>query len=79
MQRLAQGLPIGEVDPDANFYVLGLAPNAARLSVRFFQRDTFGAMLDTVGRESTMDWSMAFATAAVAGMIGWLPMLRWGR
>lgn len=39
----------------------------------------FGAMLDTVGRESTMDWSMAFATAAVAGMIGWLPMLRWGR
>ena len=48
MQRLAQGLPIGEVDPDANFYVLGLAPNAARLSVRFFQRDTFGAMLDNL-------------------------------
>lgn len=50
MRKLAQGLPIGEVDLDANFYVLGLAPNAARLSVRFFQRDTFGAMLDNLYR-----------------------------
>lgn len=33
------GLPI---KPDNSFYVLGLAPNAARLSVRFFLRDTFG-------------------------------------
>ena len=33
MQRLAQGLPIGEVDPDANFYVLGLAPTL--LACRF--------------------------------------------
>lgn len=48
MQKLSQGLPVGEVDFDANFYVLGLAPNAARLSVRFFQRDTFGAMLDNL-------------------------------
>lgn len=50
MQRLAKGLPIAEVDPHANFYVLGLAPNAARLSVRFFQRDTFGAMLNNLYR-----------------------------
>lgn len=27
---------------DQHFYVLGLAPNAARISVRFFLRDTFG-------------------------------------
>ena len=32
-----------ELDPDEHFYVLGLAPNAARLSVRFFLQDTFGA------------------------------------
>lgn len=50
MKKLANGLPIGEVDLEANFYVLGLAPNAARLSVRFFQRDTFGAMLDNLRR-----------------------------
>lgn len=48
MQKLAQGFPMAEVDLDANFYVLGLAPNAARLSVRFFERDTFGAMLDNL-------------------------------
>ena len=28
--------------PDQHFYFLGLSPNAARLSVRFFLRDTFG-------------------------------------
>ncbi len=36
------------LDPDNNFYVLGLAPNAARLSVRFFMRNTFGKMLANV-------------------------------
>lgn len=48
MKKIAGGLPVGEADLDANFYVLGLAPNAARLSVRFFQRDTFGNMLDNL-------------------------------
>lgn len=33
------------LDPDMEFYVLGLAPNAARLSVRFFLRNSFGAFL----------------------------------
>jgi len=31
-----------EISPETPFYVLGLAPNAARLSVRFFLRDSFG-------------------------------------
>ena len=31
-----------DLSPDQHFYVLGLAPNAARISVRFFLRDTFG-------------------------------------
>ena len=34
------GLPQG-LDGNTRFYVLGLAPNAARISVRFFHRDPF--------------------------------------
>lgn len=33
------------LDPNMDFYILGLSPNAARLSVRFFFRNTFGAFL----------------------------------
>lgn len=33
------------LDPDMEFYILGLSPNAARLSVRFFLRNSFGAFL----------------------------------
>ncbi len=33
------------LDADCHFYILGLAPNAARLSVRFFLQDTFGSLL----------------------------------
>ncbi|NMA24764.1 MAG: type I-C CRISPR-associated protein Cas8c/Csd1, partial [Clostridiales bacterium] len=36
------GLP---VKPNNRFYVLGLAPNAARISVRFFLMDPFGNMV----------------------------------
>ena len=36
------------LDPNMEFYVLGLSPNAARLSVRFFLRNTFGAFLQNV-------------------------------
>ena len=36
------GIP---VHPENHFFVLGLAPNAARLSVRFFLQDTFGNLL----------------------------------
>ena len=36
------------LDPDRPFYILGLAPNAARLSVRFFLRNTFGQFLQNV-------------------------------
>lgn len=31
--------------PDRHFYILGLAPNAARLSVRFFMEDSFGEIM----------------------------------
>lgn len=36
------------LDPEMNFYILGLSPNAARLSVRFFLRNTFGTFLKNV-------------------------------
>ena len=50
LNSLAQGLPCEELklDPGRPFYILGLAPNAARLSVRFFYRDSFGALMRNV-------------------------------
>lgn len=33
---------------DRHFYILGLAPNAARLAVRFFYKDSFGNMLKNI-------------------------------
>lgn len=49
---MAQAKPV-DVDgiplkPENRFYVLGLAPSAARLSVRFFLSNTFGQMLENV-------------------------------
>lgn len=47
IRKLASGQTVRWDDlplhPQTPFYVLGLAPNAARLSVRFFLRDSFGA------------------------------------
>lgn len=37
------------LDTEKHFYVLGLAPNAARLTVRFFLEDSFGNMLKHLG------------------------------
>ena len=46
LELLADGRPCPWLNqemlqPDQHFYVLGLSPNAARISVRFFLRDTF--------------------------------------
>ena len=47
LRQLANGLKVNldgfELNPDEHFYVLGLSPNAARLSVRYFLQDHFGA------------------------------------
>ena len=50
VKRLADGLPCKEnnLDPKKEFYILGLAPNAARLSVRFFLNTTFGELMRNV-------------------------------
>lgn len=50
LNNLAQGLPCEalKLDPNRPFYILGLSPNAARLSVRFFYRNRFGALMKNV-------------------------------
>ncbi len=46
LEAIRQGKPLAELKPDlpqgVRFYVLGLSPNAARLSVRFYIEDDFG-------------------------------------
>ena len=39
-----------ELNEDVSFYILGLAPNAARLSIRFWQENSLGELLEKVGR-----------------------------
>ena len=55
VKRLADGLPCDELklDPKRPFYILGLAPNAARLSVRFFLRDSFGKLMKNINDHHT--------------------------
>ena len=51
MKRIEQGKPIaGDIEVQTPFYILGLAPNAARLSVRFFLRDSFGNFVTHIRR-----------------------------
>lgn len=35
----------GQIDPQVRFYILGLSPNASRVSVRFFNSDSFGGFV----------------------------------
>lgn len=41
------GLPI---EPENEFFILGISPNAARLSVRFFYRSSFGRIVENLKR-----------------------------
>ena len=41
------------LNPEEKFYILGLSPNAARLSVRFFYRNTFGKIISNIQRHYT--------------------------
>lgn len=51
---VSQGRPVREIAPELDertrFYVLGLSPNIARLSVRFWLEDSFAAIAERVGR-----------------------------
>ncbi len=48
IKSIAAGRPLSEVDPkldeSTRFFVLGLAPNASRLSIRFWMEDSFGKL-----------------------------------
>ena len=61
MKRIAQGKPVADdIDIQTPFYSLGLAPNAARLSVRFFLRDSFGNFITHI-RQHYEDLDIAHA------------------
>lgn len=49
-QKIAKGTPVSDLgdifDPKTRFNILGLAPNAARLSIRFFSQDSFGNIVE---------------------------------
>lgn len=51
-KKLVEGKPVDfdgtKLDPDTTFYILGISPNAARISVRFFLTNTFGALLKNI-------------------------------
>lgn len=52
VKKLSQGQTVQweekHLNPQNRFYVLGLSPNAARLSVRFFLQNTFGEFMKNV-------------------------------
>lgn len=50
MKRILRGEPLdfSETTLRKPFCILGISPNAARLSVRFFYRDTFGRFIDNI-------------------------------
>ena len=53
LTAVADGRPLVDIQPEVNentrFFVLGLAPNAARLSVRFWYEDSIGAIARRLG------------------------------
>ena len=55
LDAIRQGKPLAGIAPDlddedVHFYILGLAPNAARISIRFWFEDTFGALIKNYQR-----------------------------
>ncbi|MBK5252109.1 MAG: type I-C CRISPR-associated protein Cas8c/Csd1 [Peptostreptococcaceae bacterium] len=53
LDRARKGLPILEkaneaINPESKFYILGLAPNASRVSIRFWHVDKFGTLLENL-------------------------------
>lgn len=46
--RVEQGLPVEEIPLQEPFYVLGLRPNAARISVSLFLESSFGSILKNI-------------------------------
>lgn len=47
-QKATDFLP--DLEDDVQFYILGLAPNAARLSIRFWEANSLGTLLERIGK-----------------------------
>ncbi|WP_006786410.1 type I-C CRISPR-associated protein Cas8c/Csd1 [Thiorhodospira sibirica] len=56
LDRIAKGRPVADLapnlEPGTRMYVLGLAPNASRLSVRFWQVDTLGVLIGRIAQHA---------------------------
>ena len=54
LAAVADGKPLEDIHPKVNertrFYVLGLAPNASRIAIRFWHEDTIGAFAERIGQ-----------------------------
>lgn len=89
---IAEGRPLSDarpkLDESTRFYVLGLAPNSSRLSIRFWHEDTIGAFARRVGehwRDLKIDpfpwpgpppiWSLLLETAVQHKAANIPPML----
>lgn len=82
LQQVSQGIPLKELRPDLDpatkFYILGLSPNAARLSVRFWYATTLNELTQRIaqhyqdlhlepqqGNGLPEIWKLTYATAPV--------------
>lgn len=54
LEKIAQGKPLIEIAPNlaegTRFYVLGLAPNASRLSIRYWMDTSFGQLAENLSQ-----------------------------
>lgn len=50
LQKVSSGLPIAEELSKTKCFLLGLSPNSARLSVRFWQVNSFGEVITQIAR-----------------------------
>jgi CRISPR-associated protein Csd1 len=81
MEKIAKGRPLLEIapnlDPATRFYILGLAPNASRLSIRYWMNSSFGELAENLAwhwrdlaieptpwREPPSVWRLLIQTAA---------------
>lgn len=80
LESVAMGRPLRDIDSrlheDTRMYVLGLSPNASRLSIRFWEVDTLGRFVERLSRherdmriepspwkKAPSAWRLALATA----------------
>lgn len=74
-EEVRKGLPLSELDGNVGFSILGVSPNAARLSVRFYERQSLGKLAENYGdylRDTAMIgvgrysiWSFLLQTACL--------------